>query len=205
MEVRRCENCTLEHDGSYGDGRFCKKGCAKSFSTKNNRSEISKKISATLRKRGIHPVEKYQFKAGHKHPSDGRKEEWRKRNSDLRKAFWRRKSANELILWKDGKLVPSHDVAKRLLIYEHGEKCAICGWCEINAYSNTVPVELEHKDGDCYNSSYENVCLLCPNHHSLTPTFRGLNVGKGRGRKFYKLVSQWAKEQQVKGIWSSAK
>jgi len=35
----KCENCGIEHDGSYGSGRFCSKQCAKSFSTKN---EINK-------------------------------------------------------------------------------------------------------------------------------------------------------------------
>ena len=30
-----CENCSKEHEGNYGSGRFCSKECARSFSTKN--------------------------------------------------------------------------------------------------------------------------------------------------------------------------
>jgi len=44
-----CENCKCEHEGSYGSGRFCSLKCARSFSTKNNRIEINKKISNTLK------------------------------------------------------------------------------------------------------------------------------------------------------------
>ena len=31
----KCENCSSEHDGSYGSGRFCCKECAKQFAVKN--------------------------------------------------------------------------------------------------------------------------------------------------------------------------
>lgn len=55
-----------------------------------------------------------------------------------------------------------------------------CGWCEVNPISGKVPIELEHIDGDSNNNSLENLKLLCPNHHSLTPTYKYLNKGKGR-------------------------
>lgn len=48
--MKKCENCGIEHDGSYGSGRFCSDKCAKSFSTKNKRKEINEKISKTLTK-----------------------------------------------------------------------------------------------------------------------------------------------------------
>ena len=55
-----------------------------------------------------------------------------------------------------------------------------CGWCEINKYSGNVPIELEHIDGNSENNSLENLKLLCPNCHSLTPTYKALNTGNGR-------------------------
>ena len=109
---------------------------------------------------------------------------------------WRIKKTLDMESWKQGKLIISDDRAKTLLIFEQGENCSQCGWAERNPFSNTIPIELEHVDGDCYNNKYENTKLLCPNCHALTPTFRGLNVGKGHGRKFYKLVSAWAKERR---------
>ena len=33
--MKVCENCSKEHDGSYGSGRFCSKECAKSYSSKS--------------------------------------------------------------------------------------------------------------------------------------------------------------------------
>lgn len=53
-----CENCGCSHDGSYGSGRFCSAKCARCFSTKRNRADISKKVSTKLLKRR----EIHQFK-----------------------------------------------------------------------------------------------------------------------------------------------
>ena len=47
----KCENCNIEHDGTYTSGRFCSVRCGKSFSTKNNRKSINSSISKTLIKR----------------------------------------------------------------------------------------------------------------------------------------------------------
>lgn len=71
---------------------------------------------------------------------------------------------------------------KAALIRLRGEKCEICGWAERNIKTQNVPIELEHSDGNYENNSPENVKLLCPNCHALTPTFRNLN--KGFGRKY---------------------
>lgn len=61
-----------------------------------------------------------------------------------------------------------------------GERCEKCGWSERNPVTNNVPVEVHHVSGDNGNNRPENLQLLCPNCHSLTPTFRNLNKGKGR-------------------------
>ena len=47
-----CENCSAEHLGTYATGRFCSSKCARGFSTKNNRTDISYKISTALSNRG---------------------------------------------------------------------------------------------------------------------------------------------------------
>lgn len=47
--MRICENCGAEHDGSYGSGRFCSTKCARGFSTKAKRKEISERVSKTLK------------------------------------------------------------------------------------------------------------------------------------------------------------
>ena len=69
---------------------------------------------------------------------------------------------------------------RRYLIAKLGERCQQCGWSERHPVTGSVPIEVEHKDGDWRNNAEENLTLLCPNCHSLTKTFRGLNRGKGR-------------------------
>lgn len=72
---------------------------------------------------------------------------------------------------------------RKLLIHKYGAKCMECGWDKINQYSNKCPIELEHIDGNHNNNNVENLRLLCPNCHSLTSTYKGLNRGKGRHKR----------------------
>lgn len=72
---------------------------------------------------------------------------------------------------------------KRYLIEKIGEQCQECGWSEINIYSGKIPIELEHIDGNSNNNKLENLMLLCPNCHSLTPTYKALNTGNGRHKR----------------------
>lgn len=56
-------------------------------------------------------------------------------------------------------------------------------------------VEVEHIDGDWENNSLTNLTLLCPNCHALTPTFRGLNRGRGRSYR----LAEGAKTENWEG------
>ena len=69
---------------------------------------------------------------------------------------------------------------KAFLISKYGNKCMECGWDKINQVTGKIPIQLEHIDGDSENNNLENLKLLCPNCHSLTPTYGALNKGKGR-------------------------
>ena len=74
---------------------------------------------------------------------------------------------------------------------KYNNKCARCGWHEINPITGKSPLEVEHIDGNYMNNKEENLILLCPNCHSLTPTYKGLNIGKGRKeRKKYSLYNK---------------
>lgn len=70
--------------------------------------------------------------------------------------------------------------AKLVLIELHGHVCMECGWDKINVTHGKCPVELEHVDGNSTNNHPSNLKLMCPNCHSLTPTYRALNKGNGR-------------------------
>ena len=72
-------------------------------------------------------------------------------------------------------------IMKRYLIFKHGNKCQNinCGW----DWSKECPIELEHIDGNSDNNKLENLTLLCPNCHSLTPTYKAKNKGNGRHKR----------------------
>lgn len=69
---------------------------------------------------------------------------------------------------------------RRYMLKKYDYKCSRCGWGEINPYTNTVPLEIEHIDGDYTNNNEDNLDVLCPNCHSLTSTYKGANKGHGR-------------------------
>lgn len=77
----------------------------------------------------------------------------------------------------------SHHV-KRWLRETFGERCSSCGWSEVNPATGKIPVQVDHLDGDPYNHRPENLRLLCPNCHSLTPSFGNLNKGNGRRERY---------------------
>ena len=68
---------------------------------------------------------------------------------------------------------------RNYLIKKANNKCVKCGWGEINPITGKVPLQVDHVDGDAKNCAEENLKVLCPNCHALTPTFGSLNTGKG--------------------------
>ena len=77
-------------------------------------------------------------------------------------------------LVKDGPLITSLRLKKRLikegLLEQRCYNCGLMKWLE-----GIIPLELEHIDGNTRNNLRENLTLLCPNCHALTPTYRGKN------------------------------
>ena len=69
---------------------------------------------------------------------------------------------------------------KQYLIEKYGAKCMECEWNKVHSITGRVPIQLEHIDGNSDNHNLINLKLLCPNCHSLTPTFGALNKGNGR-------------------------
>ena len=71
----------------------------------------------------------------------------------------------------------SHTV-KVYLIENNEYSCSECGISTWN--DKPIVLEIEHKNGNPSDNSLENVCLLCPNCHSQTNTYKGKNKGNGR-------------------------
>ena len=72
---------------------------------------------------------------------------------------------------------------RKWVFEKYGNKCSICGWSKTNTFTNSIPLEVEHLDGNPENHSSENLTLLCPNCHSLTigDTDKEIN-----GRRYYR-------------------
>jgi hypothetical protein len=79
-------------------------------------------------------------------------------------------------------LVKDSDVlSSRLKAYllEQGTLKATCSDCGGESWrGRPIPLELDHRNGDHRDNQLENLRLLCPNCHALTPTYRGKNRGR---------------------------
>ena len=84
-----------------------------------------------------------------------------------------KKSLEEILVY--GNKTQTNKLKQRLIkenIFEY--KCYNCNltkWLD-----GPIPLELHHISGDRADNRLENLTLLCPNCHSLTPTNRGKNV-----------------------------
>ena len=73
---------------------------------------------------------------------------------------------------------PSYQTNKlRIRLIKEGIKNHECECCGLTEWlGNPIPLELDHIDGKRNNHKLSNLRLLCPNCHSLTPTYRGKNI-----------------------------
>lgn len=89
--------------------------------------------------------------------------------------------------WKRGEISGSCEdgykllkAVRRYMLEKEQYCCEQCGWTGVNPVSKKPTVVVDHKDGNAGNNAEENLRVLCPNCHSLTPTFCALNKGNGR-------------------------
>ncbi len=86
----------------------------------------------------------------------------------------RRKSALQSLA--DGAQMSS-ELKERLFrdgVFER--RCSTCDrthWC-----GQPIPLEIDHINGRRDDNRLENLRVLCPNCHALTPTYRGRNIGQ---------------------------
>jgi hypothetical protein len=76
-----------------------------------------------------------------------------------------------------GKLQTSSYI-KKYILEKQNNTCIGCG---IETWrGEKITLELDHIDGDSKNNAEYNLRGLCPNCHSLTPTYKSKNIGRGR-------------------------
>lgn len=162
-EVRNCLSCNKEYETTILDERkFCNNSCSATY---NNRLRgIENK---THDKKCI--VCDNSIKQQHTFCSNS--------------CFIKNKQADIFNKIENGDVSLYEKQYKKYLISIHGNQCMECGWDKINKTTGKVPIQLEHIDGDSDNNKLDNLKLLCPNCHSLTPTYGALNKGNGRDSK----------------------
>lgn len=109
-----------------------------------------------------------------KHCPECFKEENSKNKSRLRNLTV---SKNKYMLFEN----LSENRIKTFIRKEQNNRCNKCN--EFSWNNKKIPLDLEHIDGDHYNNKRENVECLCPNCHSLTPTWRGRNKSNNTNKK----------------------
>lgn len=158
-----CLNCNSEIKSTLSNERkFCNNSCSATY---NNKLRVEEKLCLNC---NINKVNSHN-------------------NCCSKECAFELKRSRYFTLIENGDTSLSEKMYKKYLIHKHGEKCMECGWCEVNPYSKKIPIQLEHMDGNSDNNSLNNLKLLCPNCHSITPTYGALNKGNGRTkRKVYR-------------------
>lgn len=90
--------------------------------------------------------------------------------------------------WLDGKENGGNGICvtnavRRWLKEKFGDKCSRCGWSERNPVTGSVPVQIDHIDGNPRYHHHKNIRQLCPNCHSLTETFGALNTARNKRKR----------------------
>lgn len=97
--------------------------------------------------------------------------------------------AQFILAWKRGELtglvgkrgISAH--IRRYMFEKYNSKCCICGWCTPHPTDGKIPLEVDHIDGNWLNTTEENLQLLCPCCHALTPTYKSQNKNSTRAYK----------------------
>lgn len=81
------------------------------------------------------------------------------------------------ILIQNSTYTNTNNLRQRLL--KEGVKEHKCECCKRETWENNpIPLELHHINGDNFDHRIENIQILCPNCHALTPNHRGRNIGR---------------------------
>ena len=198
-----CKHCGKPISWENRLGEFCSRSCVASETNKTREisEETRKKISESLQKRSpnfdgiIKPIQERNRISSSKEKhyclfcgNELKKGQTKFCSNECQVKYQRDKYIEK---WKQGLedgLSGEYGLSSHIrnyLLEKHNHKCELCGWGEMNPYTNTIPLEIHHKDGNYLNNSEDNLQVLCPNCHALTETIKSHNKTGRKGRKRY--------------------
>lgn len=183
VQNKICECCGKEFIPKYKTQRFCSRSCSASITNKSRTQTIETrlKISKSLRGESVNEIYQDQVCKYCGKPIQNIFKELDFCCNECRTRYFYELKVND---WLENPsnvkttFIPRY--IKQWLKETRGEKCEICGWHETNEFTNTIPLQIHHIDGDCTNNSPENLQILCPNCHSLTNNYCSRNMGKSK-------------------------
>lgn len=161
----KCETCNKEHQGVYGSGRFCSRGCSNSRGPRTEEFKI--KVSNKLLGRKFGPrgplsdETKAKISASLIGKPNGRKQVFANEQVFVENSSYPRHRLKERI------------IKQKLLRYV----CFDCG-NEGNHNGKPLVLQLDHIDGVNNNNVLNNLRFLCPNCHSQQDTYGAKNIGR---------------------------
>lgn len=159
LDQKSCINCDIQIDFEKSENNFCSKSCSATF---NNllKGKVKECKSCEILFKG------------------SRASEFCSKVCYLKSYY-----IDRFLSWYYSEKNFGNRAIRDFLSTQFGYKCSFCGISEWN--NIPITLEVEHIDGNSEDSSPSNVCLICPNCHSQTSTYKGKN--KGNGRHFRKL------------------
>lgn len=189
-KIKNCLYCGKKL--KKGQKKFCCSSCAAKYNNKGRKhseetkEKISQSVYSFFHKDSLDEAEKHIFICKNCEKEFKSYEENRMFCST--KCFNEYHNKTKIERWLSGSEVPNGtktpNFIRDFLLKKYSNKCQMCGWGEINQFTEKIPLQVHHIDGDCTNNKEENLQLLCPNCHSLTETFGGRN----KESKRYKLM-----------------
>lgn len=101
--------------------------------------------------------------------------------------------------WSGGSVRKLSQTVRRYLLEKSNYCCEECGFNTPHPSDGNTILEIDHIDGDGSNHSPENLRVLCPNCHALTPTYRARNIGNGR-KVYYLRVQRGGVDEVGKSV-----
>jgi len=82
--------------------------------------------------------------------------------------------------WKGGNNFKLSDTIRDYLLLQAGYRCTKCSFSAFHPDDGRSILEINHINGDGSDHRPENLEVICPNCHALTPNYKSRNKGHGR-------------------------